>query len=88
MYSNNFPVIHDIIGVVNVRYQRTTSGDVSVLAQRKSAADGVSRPTNGMTTDDAVKVKVKALLKCSTGKEDNSHHHHVHHNGHIVNGMY
>ena len=85
MYSNNSP-IHDIVGVVNVRYQRTASGGVTVLAQRKSiAADGVSKPTNGMATGDAV--KVKALLKCSTGKGDNPHHYHAHHNGNIINGM-
>ena len=85
MYSNNSPVIHDIVGVVSVRYQRTASGDVAVLAQRKNVtAEGVCKPINGTATDDAV--KVKALLKCSSGKNDTSHHYHVHHNGTIVNG--
>lgn len=68
-----------------MRYQRTASGDVTVLAQRKNVTvDGPCKPINGMATDDAV--KVKALLKCSSGKGDNSHHYHVHHNG--VNGKF
>jgi len=64
-----------------VQYQRTVSGNVVMVAQKKGGADGISKPTNGMVTHDAV--KVKALLKCSTGQGDDDHHH----NGSIVNGM-
>ena len=71
--------------MVSVRYRRTASGDVAVLAQRKNAtADGACKLINGKVTDDAV--KVKALLKCSSKKGDTLHHYHVHHNGNIVNG--
>lgn len=73
-----------MVGVVNVRYQKTPSGDVSVLAQRKNGADGITKPTNGMATVE--EVKVKALLKCSSGKVDVPYH--SHHNGNIMNGMY
>ena len=72
------------LGVVKVRYQKTASGDVTVVAEKKGGADTISKPTNGMASHDAV----KALLKCSTGQGGNSHHHHPHHNGTVVNGMY
>ena len=66
-----------------MRYQRTDNGDVMMSAQKKGVADGVSKPTNGMVTHDAV--KVKALLKCSTGQGDDLYH--LHHNSSIINGM-
>ena len=72
-----------LLGVVKVRYQRTDSGNVTVVAEKKGGADGVGKSTNGMGSHDAI--KVKALLKCSTGQNDNSNHHH-HHNGSVVNG--
>lgn len=74
------------LGVVKVRYQRTASGDVAVVAEKKGGADGIGKPTNGMATHDAE--KVKALLKCSTGQGDNSSDHRLHHNGSVVNGTY
>ena len=69
-----------------MRYQRTASGDVTVVAQRKTTADGMTKPTNGLRGDDTA-VKVKALLKCSTGKGGDIPHH-SHHNGSTVNGMH
>ena len=66
-----------------MHYQKTSSGDVTVVAEKKGGADGVGKSTNGMGSHDAV--KVKALLKCSTGQNDNSNHHH---NGSVVNGKY
>ena len=67
-----------------MRYQKTAGGDVAVVAEKKGGADGVGKSTNGMVSHDAV--KVKALLKCSTGQNDSSNHHH--HNGSVVNGKY
>lgn len=69
------------LGVVKVRYQKTDTSNVMVLAQKKGVADGVSKPANGMATHNAE--KVKALLKCSTGQRENPSHH----NGSVVNGM-
>lgn len=66
-----------------MRYQRTANGDVTVMAQKKGGADGVSKPTNGIAGHDAM--KVKALLKCTTRQRDEHLHHH---NGSVVNGMY
>ena len=86
MFFKVLQIISSSPGVVSVRYQRTASGNVTVLAQRKTTADGTTKPTNGMTRDDAA-VKVKALLKCSTGKGEGIPYH-SHHNGNTMNGMY
>lgn len=71
------------LGVVKVQFQRAARGDIVALAQRKGGADGVSKLTNGMAAQD--EVKVKALLKCSTGQ--GTAYHQLHYNGSVINGM-